>query len=134
MIRRPPRSTRTDTLFPDTTLFRSVRDEPRPVGALVQPLRKIADFRLPGLVGVEIARREQDAAEQQGGVDGREFGAAVAVAGFHIEEMVEEALVAAGAAGLRPLRRVPEEAQGGQRATATVRPTHPPRPAAAGQN
>src|SRR3546814_15544092 len=26
MIRRPPRSTRTDTLFPDTTLFRS-RDE-----------------------------------------------------------------------------------------------------------
>src|SRR3546814_4602121 len=25
MIRRPPRSTRTDTLFPDTTLFRSVR-------------------------------------------------------------------------------------------------------------
>src|SRR3546814_1391245 len=26
MIRRPPRSTRTDTLFPDTTLFRSVED------------------------------------------------------------------------------------------------------------
>src|SRR3546814_5306402 len=25
MIRRPPRSTRTDTLFPDTTLFRSVQ-------------------------------------------------------------------------------------------------------------
>src|SRR3546814_12118754 len=25
MIRRPPRSTRTDTLFPDTTLFRSNR-------------------------------------------------------------------------------------------------------------
>src|SRR3546814_3331581 len=25
MIRRPPRSTRTDTLFPDTTLFRSER-------------------------------------------------------------------------------------------------------------
>src|SRR3546814_7022494 len=25
MIRRPPRSTRTDTLFPDTTLFRSPR-------------------------------------------------------------------------------------------------------------
>src|SRR3546814_12390082 len=34
MIRRPPRSTRTDTLFPYTTLFRSVRrrrdqDQPR---------------------------------------------------------------------------------------------------------
>src|SRR3546814_15149560 len=34
MIRRPPRSTRTDTLFPYTTLFRSFDDEvfglPRP--------------------------------------------------------------------------------------------------------
>src|SRR3546814_11912799 len=28
MIRRPPRSTRTDTLFPYTTLFRSVRVSP----------------------------------------------------------------------------------------------------------
>src|SRR3546814_1716287 len=26
MIRRPPRSTRTDTLFPDTTLFRALRE------------------------------------------------------------------------------------------------------------
>src|SRR3546814_15061567 len=29
MIRRPPRSTRTDTLFPYTTLFRSARASPR---------------------------------------------------------------------------------------------------------
>src|SRR3546814_9983856 len=29
MIRRPPRSTRTDTLFPYTTLFRSARDVER---------------------------------------------------------------------------------------------------------
>src|SRR3546814_1134089 len=28
MIRRPPRSTRTDTLFPYTTLFRSALDQP----------------------------------------------------------------------------------------------------------
>src|SRR3546814_9350129 len=34
MIRRPPRSTRTDTLFPYTTLFRSHKDErPRPWGS-----------------------------------------------------------------------------------------------------
>src|SRR3546814_10917554 len=33
MIRRPPRSTRTDTLFPYTTLFRSQRDR-LPVGAV----------------------------------------------------------------------------------------------------
>src|SRR3546814_19560465 len=32
MIRRPPRSTRTDTLFPYTTLFRSVLDVLRLVG------------------------------------------------------------------------------------------------------
>src|SRR3546814_14811252 len=35
MIRRPPRSTRTDTLFPYTTLFRSVgTQEPVPGGFL----------------------------------------------------------------------------------------------------
>src|SRR3546814_19890799 len=34
MIRRPPRSTRTDTLFPYTTLFRSVRlHRPHAAGA-----------------------------------------------------------------------------------------------------
>src|SRR3546814_17061776 len=33
MIRRPPRSTRTDTLFPYTTLFRSPRRLPRTDGA-----------------------------------------------------------------------------------------------------
>src|SRR3546814_13182519 len=37
MIRRPPRSTRTDTLFPYTTLFRSVD--------LDQPVRLAADRR-----------------------------------------------------------------------------------------
>src|SRR3546814_10886689 len=37
MIRRPPRSTRTDTLFPYTTLFRSCLD--RLHAATVRPLR-----------------------------------------------------------------------------------------------
>src|SRR3546814_12888038 len=32
MIRRPPRSTRTDTLFPYTTLFRSLRPTARQAG------------------------------------------------------------------------------------------------------
>src|SRR3546814_15827772 len=32
MIRRPPRSTRTDTLFPYTTLFRSHRTSPTNLG------------------------------------------------------------------------------------------------------
>src|SRR3546814_1991940 len=33
MIRRPPRSTRTDTLFPYTTLFRSASAQPRRLSA-----------------------------------------------------------------------------------------------------
>src|SRR3546814_2842051 len=36
MIRRPPRSTRTDTLFPYTTLFRS-RGERKKMGSRVRP-------------------------------------------------------------------------------------------------
>src|SRR3546814_1838388 len=36
MIRRPPRSTRTDTLFPDTTLFRSAAERP-PAGKSAGP-------------------------------------------------------------------------------------------------
>src|SRR3546814_20364465 len=40
MIRRPPRSTRTDTLFPYTTLFRSGLDSPEDgVDLRIQPLR-----------------------------------------------------------------------------------------------
>src|SRR3546814_4340341 len=40
MIRRPPRSTRTDTLFPYTTLFRSqhLRARPRGRAARLQPV------------------------------------------------------------------------------------------------
>src|SRR3546814_1317513 len=40
MIRRPPRSTRHDTLFPYTTLFRS--DEAREVAALLAEARELA--------------------------------------------------------------------------------------------
>src|SRR3546814_1812684 len=46
MIRRPPRSTRTDTLFPYTTLFRSQARQPRDDGVLRPrprlPLRAVA--------------------------------------------------------------------------------------------
>src|SRR3546814_17599155 len=45
MIRRPPRSTRTDTLFPYTTLFRSRRG----TGAC-----RIEPFRQVGMTGGEI--------------------------------------------------------------------------------
>src|SRR3546814_11424319 len=51
MIRRPPRSTRTDTLFPYTTLFRSLlagREERVPVAALVVHRGKAERVRVLG--------------------------------------------------------------------------------------
>src|SRR3546814_16694014 len=50
MIRRPPRSTRTDTLFPYTTLFRSVQRLP-------------ADARRKGVAAVEFGADEVEAAD-----------------------------------------------------------------------
>src|SRR3546814_14089777 len=46
MIRRPPRSTRTDTLFPYTTLFRSV-DADHPAEGTVGGDRPLAEVRRP---------------------------------------------------------------------------------------
>src|SRR3546814_10988714 len=44
MIRRPPRSTRTDTLFPYTTLFRSL--DCKPIALLNRPHRSLPIARL----------------------------------------------------------------------------------------
>src|SRR3546814_17064279 len=46
MIRRPPRSTRTDTLFPYTTLFRSGSEKPRPPGSVHRILQALAGLEL----------------------------------------------------------------------------------------
>src|SRR3546814_5768525 len=46
MIRRPPRSTRTDTLFPYTTLFRSVRLDLPPQRHILRPGAPIAGQHL----------------------------------------------------------------------------------------
>src|SRR3546814_4221833 len=50
MIRRPPRSTRTDTLFPYTTLFRSAFDvvDREQRGRPAQPAIFVALLRFPG--------------------------------------------------------------------------------------
>src|SRR3546814_13744242 len=61
MVRRPPRSTRTDTLFPYTTLFRSLQD-PQP-GALAdgafhrrdRQTVQGASIARPGVDGTRIA-------------------------------------------------------------------------------
>src|SRR3546814_2301070 len=55
MIRRPPRSTRTDTLFPYTTLFRSV------FGALAMAIRR-AGVTLDQAADVAIAEVETTSA------------------------------------------------------------------------
>src|SRR3546814_7948258 len=64
MIRRPPRSTRTDTLFPDTTLFRSEQEE----AFRAERARDRARHR----VGVDIIGRAIGA-ERDGRDDGDEI-------------------------------------------------------------
>src|SRR3546814_13174459 len=49
MIRRPPRSTRTDTLLPYTTLFRSIRPHPPEHRGILAPERA-ADPVVPPVV------------------------------------------------------------------------------------
>src|SRR3546814_5200511 len=69
MIRRPPRSTRTDTLFPYTTLFRSVDAPVAPRGRRDARLRRLrregvaqdAARDLPSVAPVErIVRRRSE--------------------------------------------------------------------------
>src|SRR3546814_19932857 len=59
MIRRPPRSTRTDTLFPYTTLFRSLRPSPAFAGegarALLAVLVRRRRVRHRVAIGVDDA-------------------------------------------------------------------------------
>src|SRR3546814_942665 len=56
MIRRPPRSTRTDTLFPYTTLFRSRATAPAPPPGVTVAGRgdTIPAFTVPGLDGTPV--------------------------------------------------------------------------------
>src|SRR3546814_7972042 len=70
MIRLPPRSTRTDTLFPYTTLFRSQRD--RAAAQLArhrdlnpQILRQADHARHDGQVRIDV-RQDGDCAQDRG--------------------------------------------------------------------
>src|SRR3546814_6213667 len=89
MIRRPPRSTRTDTLFPYTTLFRSAQ-------LLVRPLRQ-HDAQLHVLIAdlVALARRNALALEAQGGAGvgpGRDLHVDAAVHRVHRHRGAEQGL------------------------------------------
>ena len=98
---------------------------PVPFDPVVDRLGQAPNFHLVGMVAVEPARGEQHAGDQQSGVDRRQLGPAETVTGLHVEEMVEEALVAGDARRLRPLRGVVEEADGGQGALARLGPADP---------
>src|SRR3546814_1530965 len=55
MIRRPPRSTRTDTLFPYTTLFRSQRKQDSNSVTRAAFSREAADFRRQAMIDATAA-------------------------------------------------------------------------------
>src|SRR3546814_4636913 len=57
MIRRPPRSTRTDTLFPYTTLFRSDNVLGQVHGGFYHLMKGLAEERLLSAVGNLAAAR-----------------------------------------------------------------------------
>src|SRR3546814_14726798 len=55
MIRRPPRSTRTDTLFPYTTLFRSVGSVAELLAGHALDMRNTGGHLLPQFIGKALA-------------------------------------------------------------------------------
>src|SRR3546814_1787197 len=79
MIRRPPRSTRTDTLFPDTTLFRSLES---PVQGLFHRLH--AD-RLYQIVDRAGAERPAEHLHVVHGSDGDDHGTLPAELGHRVQ-------------------------------------------------
>src|SRR3546814_2890719 len=64
MIRRPPRSTRTDTLFPYTTLFRSVRRRRRDRGLFVDGVPAVPGATREGLRPLDRGRHVGDRGSQ----------------------------------------------------------------------
>src|SRR3546814_4275977 len=64
MIRRPPRSTRTETLFPYTTLFRSepahVVDDAGDAAVVADPHLHAAAHQLGGDVGLDVGEADHE--------------------------------------------------------------------------
>src|SRR3546814_21074472 len=104
MIRRPPRSTRTDTLFPYTTLFRSVVDDDRRPACGV------------GVEGVPRFRNGGDVDKLVGGV-GRAFqiDAADTTERLRPPERGVDLLSGSACRQIHPLHAEPAEAAADQR-------------------
>ena len=98
----------------------AVAAEEIPVGAPIERVRKLPDLALARIVAVIILPGKERAHEEDRGIDARQLDVAKALAVLHVEEVVEEALVAARAALAGALRGVPEEAQSSQREIARV--------------
>src|SRR3546814_12191500 len=96
MIRRPPRSTRTDTLFPYTTLFRSVHD--------------------PGMQNIGALRLHEEA---EGGILADRDVAVEAEDLAPAETQFDAAHIVGGDPQLRELRS--EERSGGKECVSTCR-------------
>src|SRR3546814_10564472 len=65
MIRRPQRSTRTDTLFPYTTLFRSVGYVGRDVDTIIRDLVEISVKQTRDVEMRRVRTQAEDAAEDR---------------------------------------------------------------------
>src|SRR3546814_3217077 len=93
MIRRPPRSTRTDTLFPDTTLFRSECSSPpreRVNSLLREPQRVHAVAAEVGAGVVKIVGLGRQVAQARVGDDRLAHGAQQADGEDRSEEHTSE--------------------------------------------
>src|SRR3546814_12399968 len=88
MIRRPPRSTRTDTLFPYTTLFRSVAINPGNSGG---PL-----FNMAG----EVIGMNSQIYSQSGGYQGLSFSIPIDVAAKVARQLKDQGKVTRGWLGV----------------------------------
>src|SRR3546814_6876880 len=83
MIRRPPRSTRTDTLFPYTTLFRSADDALRRIEGEIRVGLVLAQLEVV-IALVAVA----DVAQADGAGHVLQFAVAIGGTGQAVERMV----------------------------------------------
>src|SRR3546814_4376433 len=91
MIRRPPRSTRTDTLFPYTTLFRSQHRTTRRAGNHLEPGLDVDDADAGNQIAVELS--VQHHCVDAGPEIERETAATVYLVGAHGKPVAEQAVV-----------------------------------------
>src|SRR3546814_14189497 len=85
MIRRPPRSTRPDTLFPDTTLFRSA-DLRRGILARERTAARQPEWRIPAGADADGIRyrRAEGALSAAHGVGTGHLGARLEIGRAHV--------------------------------------------------